>query len=219
VYSLSSPELKQDIRLYQELIHFRDVRLEWLTHGCVLGIPLLNEISSRLGTSFEETIYLMPFEIKEGLSGKKVNLSEIRERLNKYALVMEEGIINLYTGEEVETHRVGTEVKEKDHLKGMSASQGKVIGKVKIIKDRTQLHRLEEGDILITKLTTPDFVMAMGKAAAIVTDIGGLTSHAAIVSRELAIPCVVGTETATKTFKDGDLIEVDATNGIVRKIQ
>lgn len=88
-----------------------------------------------------------------------------------------------------------------------------------IVKDRSELSKVKKGDILVARLTTPDFVMAMEKAAAIVTDIGGLTSHAAIVSRELGIPCVVGTETATQILKDDDLVEVDANKGIVKIIK
>jgi pyruvate, water dikinase len=68
-------------------------------------------------------------------------------------------------------------------------------------------------------MTTPDFVPIMGKAGAIITDEGGITCHAAIVSREMKIPCVVGTEIATKVLKDGDLVEVDADNGVVRKVE
>ncbi len=81
------------------------------------------------------------------------------------------------------------------------------------------IHKVRDGDILITRLTTPDFVTGMEKAAAIVTDIGGVTSHAAIVSRELCKPCVVGTLHATQVFSDGDVVEVDATKGTVRLIQ
>lgn len=77
---------------------------------------------------------------------------------------------------------------------------------------------MKDGDVLISTATTPSIVSAMKKAAAIVTDEGGLTCHAAIVSRELKIPCIIGTKIATKVFKDGDRVEVDATKGIVRKL-
>jgi pyruvate,water dikinase len=70
--------------------------------------------------------------------------------------------------------------------------------------------------VLVTSMTTPDFIVAMKKAGAIVTDEGGLSCHAAIVSRELKIPCVIGTKIATKVFKDGDRVEVDANKGIVK---
>lgn len=213
-------EVKEDIKLFQKLIFFRNARLEWLNEGCHKGIVLLNEIAQRLGLTFDELIYLMPFEISDWLNGEsKVDKKEIEKRLDKYALVMEDSKITLYTGNEVEQHRVKVKVTETDELVGTCASQGMAKGKVKIIKDRSELHKVEKGDILVTRLTTPDFIMAMEKAAAIVTDIGGLTSHAAIVSRELGIPCVVGTETATQVFKEGDLVEVDATNGIVKRIK
>ena len=83
---------------------------------------------------------------------------------------------------------------------------------------KKQIPELKEGEILVTHMTTPDFVPAMRRAAAIVTDEGGVTCHAAIIARELKKPCVVGTKHATQIFKDGDMVEVDANAGIVRKV-
>lgn len=100
-------------------------------------------------------------------------------------------------------------------LEGLGAGPGVGIGRVRIILDINELNKVETGDILVTKMTNPDFVVSMKKAKAIVTDEGGITSHAAIISRELGIPCVVGTEKATKILHDGDLITVDGTSGIV----
>jgi len=77
---------------------------------------------------------------------------------------------------------------------------------------------MRPGDILVSHMTDPEIVVAMKKAGAIITDMGGITCHAAIVSRELGIPCVIGTKIATKVFKDGDEVEVDATKGVVRKL-
>jgi phosphohistidine swiveling domain-containing protein len=79
-------------------------------------------------------------------------------------------------------------------------------------------HEFQPGEILLAPMTSPEYVFAMRKAAAVITDAGGLTSHAAIVSRELGIPCIVGTKVATKVFKDGDRVEVDITKGIARRI-
>jgi len=100
-------------------------------------------------------------------------------------------------------------------LKGLGASPGFATGKVKIIKGLSELQKIQQGDIMITKMTTPDMVPAMRRAAGIVTDEGGITCHAAIVSRELGIPAVVGTENATKKLKDGQTITVDASHGNV----
>jgi len=100
-------------------------------------------------------------------------------------------------------------------LSGAPASPGVANGPVKIVPDPSQIDKVMAGDILVAEMTTPDFVPAMKRAAAIVTDRGGRTAHAAIVSRELGIPCVVGCETATTTLKDGQVITVDGGNGKV----
>lgn len=100
-------------------------------------------------------------------------------------------------------------------LSGAPASPGIASGPVKIIPEASQIDKVKEGDILIAEMTTPDFVPAMKRAVAIVTDRGGRTAHAAIVSRELGIPCVVGTEQATSILKDGQIITVDGSTGKV----
>jgi pyruvate,water dikinase len=102
-------------------------------------------------------------------------------------------------------------------LKGAAASLGAVFGTVKIIHKPTEIDKVLEGDILVTEMTTPDYVPAMRKAKAIITDVGGRTCHAAIVSRELGIPCVVGTGTATSTLKTGQIVTVDGAKGLVYK--
>lgn len=100
-------------------------------------------------------------------------------------------------------------------LTGLSASPGIAVGPARIVPDASQIDKVKDGDILVAAMTTPDFVPAMKRAAAIVTDRGGRTAHAAIVSRELGIPCVVGTETATKTLSDGQVVTVDGYEGKV----
>ncbi|MGZ5521012.1 MAG: phosphoenolpyruvate synthase, partial [Halobacteriota archaeon] len=100
-------------------------------------------------------------------------------------------------------------------LEGLGASPGQVSGKVKIIRSVDELDRVLQGDILVTEMTSPDMVPAMRRAAAIVTDEGGLTSHAAIVSRELGVPAVVGTKEATKKLTDGMFVTVDGEKGII----
>ena len=107
------------------------------------------------------------------------------------------------------------EVKQPPLLKGLAASPGVGIGKVKIVLSIDELDKVKEGDVLVTKMTNPDFVPAMRRAVAIVTDEGGLTSHAAIVSRELGVPCIVGTGNATQVLKEGMLITVDGRKGLV----
>jgi len=99
--------------------------------------------------------------------------------------------------------------------KGLGASPGIGMGKVKIVKSAKDIKTIERGDILVTEMTTPDFVPGMKRSSAIITDTGGMTSHAAIVSRELGVPCVVGTGDATKVLKDGIEVSVDGSHGII----
>ncbi|HOX40594.1 MAG TPA: phosphoenolpyruvate synthase, partial [bacterium] len=102
-------------------------------------------------------------------------------------------------------------------LRGAAASMGMASGPVKIIHKPTEIDMIQKGDVLVTEMTTPDYVPAMRRASAIATDVGGRTCHAAIVSRELGIPCVVGTGTATHTLKTGQVVTVDGAKGLVYK--
>jgi len=102
-------------------------------------------------------------------------------------------------------------------LFGLGASPGIASGKIKIIKEMSDLEQIKIGDVLVTKMTNPDMVVSMQKSVAIVTDEGGLTSHAAIVSREMGIPAVVGTREATTKLKEGEIITVDGSTGKVYK--
>lgn len=100
-------------------------------------------------------------------------------------------------------------------LTGAPASPGIVSGPVRLVDDVGHLDKVKDGDIMVTVMTTPDFVPAMKRAAGIITDRGGLTSHAAIVSRELGVTCVVGTTTASKTLKDGMIVTLNGSTGEV----
>jgi phosphoenolpyruvate synthase/pyruvate phosphate dikinase len=112
------------------------------------------------------------------------------------------------------------ELKDDQHvqiIKGNSASFGKVKGRVVVaLESFIAIQKMKKGNILVSPYTAVEYLPAMRLAAAIITDTGGITSHAAIVSREFKIPCIIGTKIATKVLKDGDLVEVDADKGIVR---
>jgi len=100
-------------------------------------------------------------------------------------------------------------------LKALGASPGSAVGRVNLIPTAEDISKMEDRAVLVTDMTTPDFVPAMKKAVAIVTNTGGMTSHAAIVSRELGIPCVVGSKNATEILKGGQIVTVDGTHGMV----
>jgi pyruvate,water dikinase len=107
---------------------------------------------------------------------------------------------------------------QRQSIKGRTAFPGKVTGRVCLVRGKADLPRVQLGDVLVAKTTMPDYTPAMKLAAAFVTEEGGITSHAAIISREWKKPCVVGTGNCTKLLQDGDVVEVDAEQGIVRKI-
>jgi phosphohistidine swiveling domain-containing protein len=167
----------------------------------------------------------------------RVDTSEIEKRKKLFVVYCLEGNEPVFiSGEKAEQFAIRFEayhskkaVVSTGEVKGKTAfSNGKIIrGKVKIITReygsevdtfRKKMAEMLEGEILVSETTEPDMMQALKKAAAIVTDIGGLLSHAAITARELKTPCVVNSRLATKVFKDGDMVEVDAEKGIVRKI-
>lgn len=108
---------------------------------------------------------------------------------------------------------------QKIILKGIPASSGIVIGKVKVLKKQKDFFEFKKNDILVVKNTNPGMIITISKASAIITDIGGITSHPAIIARELDIPCIVGTEKATKILKNGMKIKVDGKKGIIYEIK
>jgi len=153
---------------------------------------------------------------KKGFPKKK----ELEERYENAALLVSNGkISDVYCGKKVsEIEALAVALFPTKIIKGISAYQGKVTGKVKIVHNPNKAEGFNQGDILVAGMTRPDYLPLMKKAAAFITDGGGILCHAAIVARELRKPCVIGTKIATKVLKDGDVVEVDANKGIVRKL-
>ncbi len=132
----------------------------------------------------------------------------------------EEGIAWMLQSRPVTSSGGDTSVELAQHegealVRGLGAAPGVGHGEVKIISELSRGNDLKEGDVLVTHMTAPDWVPLMRRSAAIITDSGGMTCHAAIVSRELGIPCVVGAADATSKLRDGELVTVDATHGMV----
>lgn len=184
--------------------------------------PLVREISRRLQLSPRQVRHMMPHEIRVALKIGKADADLLNQRISYYVFVADEKGPRILVGKEalkwskmIFEEKVDSKIRE---LKGTPAYPGHAIGIVRLIHRAEDMVKMNKGDILVSPATNPNVVPAMKKAAAIVTDEGGVTCHAAIVSRELKIPCVIGTKVATKLFKDGDKVEVDATKGVVRKI-
>lgn len=175
-----------------------------------------------LSKLFPELGELTHFVLPNSIFGGKIVSELLREATeHQKGFVFFDG--NIYTGQQDEILRkLNIELEDSlptekvNSINGQSASQGMTRGRVKIILTNKDIYKVSMGDILVSPMTRPDFIPAMKKAAAFVTDEGGITCHAAIVSREMKKPCIVGTKIATKVLKDGDLVEVDANHGIVK---
>jgi len=179
-----------------------------------LYLPFLIQLISKLSTITNLSPEQISFSLtKEILANKLISTEEIEKRKN--------GVYWYYENDKLELIYSENDLLRNtaicDEVNGNIAFEGKVKGKVKIVNTMEQIPKVEQGDILVSINTNPSLLEAMKKAAAIVTNEGGITCHAAIISRELKIPCIIGTKNATKVFKDGDLIEVDAIKGIVKK--
>ncbi len=185
-------------------------------------IPFYSEMAKRIGLTYAKMKNLTDEEVEKYLAKNEKVAKQLLDERTEFCYVLEEGKYFIETGENalkiksiVEASH--SETKEKI-LKGTAASAGTAFGFAKVLKDSSEISKVKKGDILIAPATSVDFVPAMKKASAIITEFGGITSHAAIVSRELGIPCIVGVKNITKILKDGEQVKVNASNGTVERV-
>ncbi|GAB6040681.1 PEP/pyruvate-binding domain-containing protein [Endothiovibrio diazotrophicus] len=184
--------------------------------------PLWLEVAGRLGVGYRTLLNLSSAEIVEALRGPSAAaiLAEAERRASEGFTCMQQadGVL-LKSGVE-EGERIETQVLGSDEMPGQVANAGSARGPVKVIRDPAgESERFEEGDILVTSMTTPSFLPLMYRAAGIVTDEGGILCHAALVSREIGKPCLIAVANATQTLADGDRVELDCERGIVRVLE
>lgn len=215
--NLSKEEI-EIIHLAQDYVHLRTYRLDMLFYSQFLVKDMLNNVGDRLNLSYTDLILLTPQEITNNLNKHSNMRKIIEQRRRNYAIVVKDYKVEVYSGDKVEIFREFAKI-DTEIIKGTVSYPGNVRGKARIILMKSDFNKLQEGDILVTHMTTPDFVPLMKKCAAIITDEGGITCHAAIVSRELQRPCIIGTKIATKILKDGDLVELNTNNGFVKIIE
>lgn len=177
--------------------------------------PVFEEIGKRFGLSVDDVKFLKPIEIISLLNGENLNISSlISNRQNCYFLFQE----GKFVLKENESYVIDEEV--DNELKGRGTFSAFYRGKVKIVKTIEDIEKMDYGDIMVSRMTTPDLITeGVKKAGAIITDEGGVTCHAAVLSREFNIPALIGTSNATKLLKDGDMVEVDTDKGIANKVQ
>ncbi len=210
--------------LVRELVFVKDMRDEYRRKGVCAILPLFDWIASQLDVTRTQLAYYTSEEIIAALQNNSpLDPNTANDRQKGFLIHWESNAViataDTKTIESFVLRNISiNDLTSKNAVKGVCASAGTATGLVRIVRGIQDLEKVRVGDIMVAVTTHPDFVPAMHRAAAVVTDEGGLTSHAAIVSRELHIPCIVGTKIATSQFHDGDRVKVDATAGVITRL-
>lgn len=203
-------QMREAINATREILEFFATHLPYSKAKYILALKRLDEMASfDLIMCFDQAIFemhvwetLSELRIKQGQWAKNNTWSkELRDLLNER--------------QEVRQNDNNLNVEEEFLVSGTPASRGSAQGRACIALDKEHFNKIKKGDILVTTMTTPDFIEVAHLISGLITDRGGVICHASILAREFNIPCVVGCQTATATIKDGDQIRLDATSGIV----
>ncbi len=220
---LTEVDLK-DLDFARLVIQWIDLRKIGMMHFFYYLSMIIGYVSKEMNIPYQDLATYTFDEFGSFLeSGYKLSDEEIKRRKAGIFIVWEKDKnLQIFYGKEAQELLVlATAFKFEDSIKGQVASRGGVnnfSGKVRIVLNPSE-DVFEEGEILVTSMTRVEFVPLMRKAKAIITDEGGIACHAAIISRELGIPCIIGTKIATKVLKDGMMVEVNLENGVVKIIE
>lgn len=224
-----SEELQFRARCLQYSGYLKQAGSEYFSIFSERVIPFLKKVAEKVGVSYREFMTLSVTEIKKALNGEMSTdelkkLAKRRMGINHWFLFGDDNGQSIFVEEPSDVEKllqlmVPRADKDAKEIKGEIGNPGKYTGTARIVMNTYDFPKLQVGDVLVSTMTTPDFVILMQKSGAIVTDIGGMLCHAAIVSREIGKPCVIGTRFATQLLKDGDRVEVDADKGVVRIIK
>lgn len=225
-----SKKAEKLIKAIRDFIFLRTYTTEYSDHLFYVGRhTIFKEISDRTNIKDEDLIMLADREILDILKNQGVInegiLNTLEDRKKGFAMIWINGEVKTVFGNESlelqeeigANYKTSNEEKtlDKQVISGNIANKGKVRGIARVLTSYQDIYKVKKGDIIVATMTTPNYVSAMEKASGFITDEGGITCHAAIISREFNVPCIVGTTTATKDIKDGQLIELDAYKGKV----
>ena len=211
----------QKINFFNWITIYRDDRKKYTLISNHFLMELIKKINQEYKIDLKLLENILPNELEQFLKDiQRGDFKKLEERKRFGILTYAaENKMEIISGPEVKEYfKIVEATITASEIHGSTASPGKVIGQVKIVLNQNDFPKLQKGDILVASMTRPDYAPILRKAAAIVTDEGGITCHAAIVSRELGIPCIVGTQVATRALKDGDLIDVNANHGLIKII-
>lgn len=225
VKTLKNPKLQLIARVINDYTHIRTERMDELKKSMarvrLFYMELAKDLAKKsdLPWKYLNVVYLLNEEILLYLkNGKMPDYNESVKRIKNSYIFYFDGTARLISDKKV-IKKILDIIKKSgrdDKIQGTVAYQGKVRGKVRVILEKKDLSNFKKGEIIVARSTMPDYTPFMKLAKAIITDEGGITCHAAIVSREMKIPCIVGAKIATQILKNGDLVEVDAERGIVK---
>lgn len=203
-------------------IELQDERKKYIWISLYYKVLFLKEIARRKDINVDKLLALSSMEVLKIVNGGRYK-NIIKKRSGSFGFFCDVNrraeMGNIEAEKYWNKYALEKEIKNKKEVKGIIASPGNrriTRAKVRILLDPSEFKKFKEGEILVAPMTSPEYVFTIKKASAVITDFGGLTSHAAIVTRELNKPCLVGTKFATQIFRDGDLIEVDTNKGIAR---
>jgi len=219
--SVKDKKIVQQIR---QLVYLRTQRGDFFNETAYYVRPLLDRIAAELNVSYLDLLNLPAKEMALALRGKIDYLEIISKRQKNFLIYHDFGRSEVLAGGEVVSYLnshpfLKIKVDNVTRFAGQVGYKGRVEGAVKIVKTNQDIKKVNKGDILVTNMTTANFLPALEKAAAFITDEGGITCHAAIIAREMKKPCIIGTKIATKVLKDGMIVEVDADRGVVKIIK
>jgi len=216
-------EKQRLIRIIRTLARWTDERKMLEYQLFVRYRKILEKIGELSGISIEVLKFLFTEELPSSTSdiSRLTDLAK-RRMAEEFMTVSRGGETRVASRKEMNQIRHSIALRNTSGaVSGVVASRGpsvRYIARVKILHSAKDGDEVEDGDLLVTFMTTPDYVLPMTRAVGFITDEGGVTCHAAIVAREMNKPCIIGTKIATKVLHDGDLVEVDADRGVVRKI-
>ena len=221
--------MQQKVADYCQIVmRVRDHRKNFFAKGLTVGWRIAERILDEAGLDKKLLEFILPFqELMKGVKFVRSQKNEIKKRQKGYAAwVRYDGGVQIAYDRIADAKIKVSEYYLRPHankpaneISGQIGNKGFARGIARIVLDINKSDHFKRGDILVAGMTRPEYVPLMKKAAAIVTDEGGITCHAAIVSRELGKPCIIGAKIATKVLKDGDLVEVDAEKGVVKVIK
>lgn len=222
---------KKLIKAIRDFIFLRTYTTEYSDHLFYVGRhTIFKEISNRTRIADEDLIMVDDKEILDILKNQGIMSKEIKNVLENrkkgFAMIWINGNVQTVFGNESlqlqdeisKAYKTSSDKEEKSNSKiisGSIANRGKVKGIARVLTKYQDVYKVEKGDIIVATMTTPDYVSAMEKASGFITDEGGITCHAAILSREFNVPCIVGTINGTREIQDGKMIELDAYSGKV----